>query len=207
MTLKIIGTGVGRTGTHSLKLALTALNCGPCYHMDEVLPRLPTALPLWQAAAQGNPDFGALYDGYQSAVDWPTAGFFRELVAAYPNAKFIHTVRSAESWASSFSETIQRLIAGKEHAPEALRPLLQMSQRVVEKTGFSIEATPERLARDFVAHTEAVRAVIPEKQLLIFEVEDGWEPLCEFLDLPVPDTAYPRTNNRADFWERIQGAA
>src|SRR6266704_1587104 len=86
MSLRVIGAGVGRTGTHSLKLAINHLGLGPCHHMEEVLFNLPVQLPLWAAAVTGRPEWGAIYKGYGSAVDWPTAGFFHELRAAYPSA-------------------------------------------------------------------------------------------------------------------------
>src|SRR5215216_2061299 len=103
MPLSVIGTGVGRTGTYSLKLALNQLGLGPCHHMEEVLLHMPVQVPLWAAAADGRPDWEAIYNGYRSGVDWPTAGFFRELRAAYPHARFVLTIRSPESWLQSFS--------------------------------------------------------------------------------------------------------
>jgi hypothetical protein len=108
MTLKVIGAGVGRTGTYSLKLALNKLSFGPCHHMEEVLHNMPVQTPLWADALAGDPAWETIYQGYVSAVDWPTAGFFRELYAAYPRAKIILTHRSPESWTASISETINK---------------------------------------------------------------------------------------------------
>ena len=82
--MHVIGVGVGRTGTHSLKLAVNQLGLGPCHHMEEVLHQIPVQVPLWSAALSGRPDWGAIYRGYESAVDWPTAGFFRQLIEVYP---------------------------------------------------------------------------------------------------------------------------
>jgi hypothetical protein len=130
MPLKVVGAGVGRTGTYSLMLALNRLGLGPCHHMVEVFSNQPVQLPKWMAALNGNPDRAAIYNGYESAVDWPTAGFFRELSAAYPSAKFILTYRSPDSWAQSFSETIYKLLAGKDQAPAEMRPWLEMVIRV-----------------------------------------------------------------------------
>lgn len=106
MTLKVIGTGLGRTGTYSLRLALAELGLGPCYHMEEIILNMATYLPRWQAAVAGWPDWSSIFEGYNSAVDWPTASYYRELLATYPDAKFVHTTRSVESWVASFSGTI-----------------------------------------------------------------------------------------------------
>ena len=115
--MKVIGLGVGRTGTYSLKKALERLELGPCHHMEVVLQHMAEQVPLWTAAANGRPDWDAIYNGYESAVDWPTAGFARELAAAYSSAKFILTVRSPESWAESYSQTIGRVLTMREQPP------------------------------------------------------------------------------------------
>ena len=203
--MQLIGTGVGRTGTYSLKLAINQLGLGPCHHMEEVLHNMPLQVPLWSAALNGAADWQSIYDGYPSAVDWPTAGFFRELYEAYPSAKFVLTLRSPESWADSFGGTIYQLLAGREQAPPEMHDWLEMAVGVIGKTGF-----PEGLDRDgliaaFVAHNDAVRATIPPGQLLEFEVKQGWGPLCEFLEVPAPDEPFPRTNHREEFWDRVNG--
>jgi Sulfotransferase domain len=205
MSLKVIGAGVGRTGTHSLMLAINRLGLGPCHHMVEVFHNMPTQLPMWAAAVKGHLDWPAIYRGYESAVDWPTAGFFRELNAAYPSAKFVLTYRSPESWAQSFSETIYKLLAGKDQAPPEMRPWIEMVIGVVAKTGFPAGLDVPDLQRAFIAHREGVRAAVPADRLLIYEVKDGWGPLCAFLDVPVPADPFPRTNDRSEFWDRVSG--
>jgi hypothetical protein len=205
MTVQVIGAGVGRTGTYSLKLALNQLGFGPCHHMEEVLFNMPSQVPLWSAAVEGRADWDAIYRGYSSAVDWPTAGFFRELNEAYPEAKFILTLRSPESWAASFSETIYKLLGETSNAPEEMRAWLAMASRVVEKTGFPPGLDLEGLKRAFIAHEKAVKAAIPASRLLIFQVKDGWGPLCEFLESAVPSEPFPRTNDRGEFWDRVAG--
>jgi len=205
MTMQVIGVGVGRTGTYSLKLAINQLGLGPCHHMEEVLHNQLVQVPLWAAAVNGHPDWEAIYTGYDSAVDWPTAGFFRELSATYPRAKFILTLRSPESWAESFSQTIYKLVAGRADAPEDMHAWLDMAGGVVSKTGFPGGLDVSALRNAFNAHTNAVKASIPADQLLIYQVKDGWEPLCAFLDRPVPAEPFPRTNDRGEFWDRVSG--
>ena len=207
MSLTIIGAGVGRTGTYSLKTAIAQLGLGPCHHMEEVLHHMPVQLPLWEKAVKGGAggsNWDAIYDGYQSAVDWPTAGFFRELGNAYPEAKFILTVRSPESWAASFSETIYTLLAGKDQAPPHMQAWLDMAAAVIAKSGFPAGMSPPALAEAFTAHNDAVKAAIPPRNLLVYEVKQGWEPLCAFLGKPVPSEVFPKTNNRVEFWELVK---
>ena len=108
--MQVIGAGVGRTGTYSLKLAVNQLGLGPCHHMEAVLLGISVQVPLWNDVLSGRPDWQAVYSGFESAVDWPTACFFRELGAAYPLAKFVLTTRDPEKWADSFAATIYKLI-------------------------------------------------------------------------------------------------
>ena len=205
MTLKVIGAGVGRTGTYSLKLALNQLGLGPCHHMEEVIFNMPVHVPLWAAAAAGRPDWEAIYKGYESAVDWPTAGFFRELHAAFPAARFVLTTRSPESWAESFSQTIYKLLAGREQAPQEMQEWLDMGARVIAQTGFPAGLDAAGLTKAFNAHNEAVKAAIPARQLLVYQVKEGWAPLCAFLGVPEPAEPFPRTNDRGEFWDRVAG--
>lgn len=205
MTMHVIGAGVGRTGTYSLKLALNQLGVGPCHHMDEVLHHMPVQVPLWDAAAVGAPDWSAIYAGYRSAVDWPTACFFRELAREFPSAKFVLTQRDPERWADSFGATIYTLLAGRDQAPPEMHAWLDMASAVIARTGFPAGLGQAGLREAFIAHNEAVKATIPASRLLVFEVKQGWEPLCNFLDLPVPDEPFPRTNHREEFWDRVHG--
>jgi len=207
MSMNVIGLGVGRTGTYSLKLAINQLGLGPCHHMEEVLLDMPRHVPMWVAATNGNADWQNIYKGYQSAVDWPTACFFRELVAAYPSARFILTERSAESWADSFSHTIYKLLEGIDQAPEEMRDWLRMGRDVIAKTGFPLGLDRDGLMNAFTAHNEAVKATIPAERLLVFQVKQGWAPLCRFLDVPAPDEPFPRTNDRGEFWDMVTGKA
>jgi len=203
MTIQVFGAGVGRTGTYSLKLAINQLGLGPCHHMEEVLHQMPVQVPLWSAALSGRPDWETIYGGYKSAVDWPTAGFFRELIAAYPSAKFVLTHRSPQNWADSFGATIYKLLVGRDAAPPEMKAWLETADRVIAKSGFPGGLDRGGLIRGFVAHNEAVKRAIPAGQLLVYEVKEGWGPLCKFLDVPVPSEAFPRTNDRAEFWDRV----
>ena len=204
MALEVIGAGVGRTGTYSLKLALEQLGFGPCHHMEEVLKNRSQQVPLWTSAVQGQPDWQATFEGYISAVDWPTAAFWRELAAFYSGAKVILTTRSPESWYESYSGTINKLMSTIDEAPASLRPWFEMAMGVTTKNGIDGKSNRGDMIKAFEDHVDAVRESIPADRLLVFEVRHGWEPLCAFLGKPVPTTPFPRSNHREEFWELVE---
>ena len=205
MSLKVIGAGVGRTGTYSLKLAINQIGLGPCHHMEEVLHNMSVQVPLWSAAASGQPDWPRIFLGYRSTVDWPTACFFRDLVKEFPAAKFVLTVRDPERWADSFNATIYKLLGSVDEAPQEKRAWLEMASEVIAKTGFPPGLDRDALVKAFISHNEAVKEAVPASRLLEFQVKDGWQPLCNFLEVPVPTTDFPRTNHREEFWDRVDG--
>ncbi len=205
MTLSVIGVGVGRTGTYSLKLALNEIGVGPCHHMEEVLLNMPVQLPLWSAAVSGNTDWPKIYAGYNSAVDWPTARFYQDLASEFPEAKFVLTVRDPKRWVDSFGETIYKLISDRDEAPQELQAWLDMVVEVTAQTGFPLGLDRDQLRQAFLSHNQAVQDAIPAHRLLVFEVKDGWKPLCDFLGIAKPDGAFPRTNQREEFWDLVYG--
>jgi hypothetical protein len=173
--------------------------------MHYVIQNMAEQVPLWVDALQGKADWSKVYAGQQSAVDWPTASFYRELHAVYPDAKFILTHRSPQSWVESFSETILTALSGRADAPEEVHAWMDMCLDAIARAGFSPGMSPGAMEAGFNAHNDAVREVIPAAQLLEFQVKEGWEPLCSFLQLPIPDEDFPRTNDREQFWQAVRG--
>ena len=204
MTLAVFSAGFGRTGTMSLKLALEEIGFGPCHHMAEVAQNGETQIPLWNEAFAGRPDFDAIYRGYRAAVDWPTAAFWREVAGTYPEAKVILSTRSAESWCESFSQTILTILSDPDNWEEDVRPWLEMVTDIVIKRSLRGRADPTGLVEAFEAHEAAVKATIAPERLLIFDVRHGWEPLCAFLDKPMPVSPFPRTNSKHEFFELVE---
>ncbi len=204
MTMHVIGAGLGRTGTYSLKLAINRLGLGPCHHMEAVFQNMAGQVPLWTAALHGRPDWGAIFDGFHSAVDWPTASFYRELASAYPAAKFVLTHRDPESWVESFSETIYTVMRARHEAPPERKAWFEMAAGVIAKVGFCEGLSRGELLERFVAHNEAVKTAIPAERLLVYQVKQGWGPLCEFLGVSAPEEEFPRSNDRAEFLARVQ---
>ena len=204
MALKVIGTGVGRTGTHSLKLALEMLGQGPCYHMMEVFAH-PGHVPAWQALAEGRgDDFDALLSGFPSTVDWPTTYFWRTLIARNPDAKVLHSERPADEWYQSISQTIfpalQRQLPADVPEPwPGARAHQAMIVKLIRDDTFGGDLSRDNAIKVYEAHNRSVRQDVPPEKLLVFHPRDGWEPLCAFLGVAVPETDYPRTNSTDEF--------
>jgi Sulfotransferase domain len=200
MTLKLIGAGFGRTGTTSVKFAYEMLGLGRCYHMIEVFPN-PAAPTRWIQAADGNADWAAVFDGYTATVDWPGCHFWRELMEAYPQAKVLLTVRDAEAWFASTQATIFAKDTGAriEAQPSDFVPMFE--KIVIPDVGGKLDDHDTCIAR-YHQHNAAVIAAVPKDRLLVYDVKDGWGPLCRFLGVPVPDKPFPRANTSEDFQNR-----
>ena len=208
MALQVIGAGFGRTGTLSLKHALEQLGFSKCHHMMEVFAN-PGQAAQFLAAAQGRAvDWDALFDGYRAMVDWPGCHFWKELMAHYPAAKVILSVRSPESWYASASETIFRAMnmsAGTQVPPEVASQREMAREIVVNQTFGGRLDDREYCIRIYEEHVARVQREVPPGRLLVFEAAQGWAPLCGFLGVPEPATPYPRINTRDEFLERILG--
>lgn len=205
MALKVIGAGFGRTGTLSLKLALEQLGFGPCHHMEEVLQN-PAQLPFWQDAAAGRPvDWEKVFAGYGAMVDWPGCNYWRELAALWPQAKVIVSVRPEEAWWKSFSATIGTLLGMRQEVPVPhVRETLEMAAATVGKC-FDPPTDREAALAAFRKRVAEVKAALPAERVLVFEVAEGWGPLCRFLGVSVPATEFPRTNSTDEFWKLVRG--
>lgn len=211
MTLEVIGAGFGRTGTLSMKAALERLGYDKCHHMIEVLgPDNPKQLDYWDAIGKGEAtDWDEVFDGFKASVDFPSSIYWKELSDAYPDAKVVLTVRSFESWYKSASSTIYA-VGNSAPAWTRLIPKPRKIDRMVNNIiwqgkfdgKFEDEAHAEKV---WNAHIADVKAGLPADRLLVFEVKDGWGPLCEFLGKPIPDAPFPRVNDTAQFHEMIKG--
>jgi hypothetical protein len=197
MALKVVGSGLGRTGTKSLQAALNMLGFGPCHHMVEVFAH-PETVSLWSAAGAGRPDWDAIFANYQSMVDYPGAAYWRELAAWYPNAKVLHSVRDPDQWFESTQATI--------FGPQGMARAMSadegpMSAFFRSFSGAFRDHLHDRafLTDYFRRHTEEVKATISPERLLVYEAGQGWGPLCKFLGAPIPEKPYPFENSRAEF--------
>jgi hypothetical protein len=203
MALAVVGAGFGRTGTKSLKLALEQLGFGPCHHMFEVFDH-PEQLPFWKAAARGDlPDWDAVFADYNSCADWPSARYWREITAHYPDAKVVLSLRPADQWIKSIHATILPAMLDRgDHISEETRAKKEMAYEIViEQTfGGRLDDADHAMAV-FNAHNEEVQRTISRDRLLTYTVAEGWAPLCDFLGVAVPETPFPRTNTTEEFRE------
>ncbi len=202
MSLEIVGAGFGRTGTMSLKLALEQLGLGPCYHMFEV-QRAPERAGDWIDALDGKAvDWDRVFEGYRATVDWPGCYFWRELAQAFPEAKVLLSKREATGWYKSVMNTIANVIKseGAKDAPGNERHAVVMARRVTLDATFGGDIDDEaRTIAVYEAHNQAVIDTIAPQRLLVYEPGQGWEPLCDFFGVPVPESDYPHTNTTESF--------
>jgi len=193
MALQVIGAGLGRTATFSLKFALEHLGFGPCYHMSEVLAGARRNVPLWLEAIAGRPDWEAIFAGFHSTTDYPACTWWRELAAHYPEAKVVLTVRDPDSWFDSVSETI---FSDGMQASLAGSPTGDLMQGAIFDA-FGGRTRDRAFMTDwFARRNQAVIDSLPPERLLVFSPKDGWEPLCAFLGVTVPAEPFPRVNSR-----------
>jgi Sulfotransferase domain len=217
--MKVIGAGVPRTGTLSQKVALEMLGFGPCYHMVNVLGDL-TEVAKWRRAYDGSPDWEGVLGGFESTVDWPGGFFYRELLEAYPDAKVVLSTRDPEAWEKSMRDTVWgtyyggSLICDLSEARRHVQPLWDDYISLMESTLFtgrgpflSGHAEPGGLAAGLVRFHEEVERNVPADRLLVWSVTEGWEPLCEFLEVDAPDAPFPRLNESKTYKDRLIAAS
>jgi hypothetical protein len=202
--LQVIGVGMHRTGSMSVKAALERLGYGPCYHGMEALRRSRDG-DHWMAAyeAGGQYDWSRIFAGYRATMDWPTIYFWEQLAAAYPDAKIVLTVRDPDSWWHSHAEMFRRGLALGESRTDDQRRWAEESgfARMEQALGTVAAGTfdgrifdKDRCQRIFEKHNAHVQAAVPPERLLVYRVQEGWDPLCRFLGVDAPDEPFPRVN-------------
>lgn len=204
MTLQVIGAGLGRTGTLSLKLALEQLGFAKCHHMIEVLSDAQRLVPLWDDVMNGKPDWDAVFDGFASTLDHPACRYWQELAEHYPESKIVLTTRDADSWFTSVNRTIMSAPHMAFFDQTAIARLLR--ETVYDMFGDQI-ADRAYMTRRFAEWNQSVIDNAPEGRLLVFEAKQGWEPLCAFLGVSVPDTPFPHVNSSADMQDGLDFSA
>ena len=194
--MRVVGAGLGRTGTHSLMLALEQLLGAPCYHMF-VAAQHADHTQVWHDASLGKmPDWVEFFHDYGAAVDWPACAFWPEIRAACPDALVLLSVRDADAWWQSASTTIFTTFEGRNSERQDMLDALfenRFTSRIDDR---------EAAIAAFEAHNARVRESVPASQLLEWQAGEGWEPICRALDLAVPSEPFPHTNTTEEFLAR-----
>ena len=213
MELQFIGTGLARTGTMSLKMALEQLEGKSCFHMIDLFQAPQRAGIIKKGYKTNTIDWSAFYEGYGSAVDYPTCLYYPELLALNPELKVIHTTRDFDSWYTSVLATVYR---GKPKTAGAIfrmiknmmfssdfrrvAPVFMLNDKLIWQGQFEDKFEDLEFMREkYRQHEEEVRNSVPEENLLLYNIKDGWRPLCEFLNKPIPNAAFPKLNERKEF--------
>lgn len=206
MSLQIIGSGFGRTGTMSTKIALEQLGFGPCHHMVEVMGN-PAQPAYWAAHAAGEDvDWAEVFAGYKAQVDFPGAAVWHELSIAFPDAKVIHTERPEDDWWTSYSATINKFWLHRKSLdlPPPIAAIFETMDKILVQGLFGGTDRESALAA-YRRNNQKVRDTIAADRLLVFTPSDGWAPLCAFLGVPAPGSEFPRSNARDEFWAHFGG--
>jgi hypothetical protein len=211
MPLDVIGAGFGRTGTLSMQAALEQLGFASCYHFTEVIERRPGRNDghrrAWVAFAKGRRamDWRWLFTHYRATVDFPMCLYYSELLEAFPDAKVVLTVRDPDHWFESFDTLVQglhRLRFGRLFAPK-LRATATIFDRLLRQGLFGGRLDRAWCIAAFERHRDEVVRRVPPERLLVYEVKQGWAPLCAFLGVPIPPTPFPHLNEGEDLGARM----
>ena len=214
MPLQVIAAGFGRTGTLSMQAALEQLGFAPCYHYTEVVERRPGRndghLRAWVDLAKGRRaiDWRWLFAGYAAVVDFPMCTYYAEQLAAFPDARVVLTLRDPERWFESFDTLVRglrRLRFGRLFAPK-LRATATIFEHLVRRRVFAGRLDRASCIEAFLRHRDEVVRRVPAERLLVYEVGQGWGPLCAFLGVPVPEAPFPHLNEGEDLQARMTRA-
>ena len=212
--MKVIGAGLPRTGTLTQKVALEMLGFGPCYHMVNLFADMGL-VTVWREVLEGKRDWDTVFGGFQSAVDWPASFFYRDLVEYYPEAKVLLSVRHPADWERSMRTTIWEALHGdtlaghlasaSEHVNPQWRAYVALMGELWEAQGaFALDGYVQSSLADVIErHTAAVVDAVPHDRLLVWDVNEGWEPLSAFLAVDVPEEPLPNLNDSRTFVDGV----
>ena len=210
--MKLIGAGLPRTATTTQMIALEMLGL-PCYHMRDMMMDRANAVPQWLAALEGNGPWDELFEGKESVVDWPGSYHWRELMDVYPDAKVLLSVRSPESWVESMNNTISQVFVGdtlmhhlaraQYHVDPDFAGWIDVMSDMWDASGVTVGGDEQKMASTMEEWNQKVIDAVPADRLLVWHPKDGWEPLCELLDLEVPDGPVPNVNDTENFQKNL----
>ncbi|MGA2470248.1 MAG: sulfotransferase family protein [Solirubrobacteraceae bacterium] len=218
--MELIAAGLPRTATSTQLVALEKLGFTPCYHMRDVLADLEHSVPLWEAVVEGNPDWDAIFGDSRACGDFPAGRYYRELLDYYPGSKVLLSVREPAGFVKSMRATVwacyfgPSLLCHMSLGRAAIDPLWERYLAVMTKMLWAEGGAlygdtfdDDAFGKLMLAWNERVKRDVPADRLLVWEPAQGWGPLCEFLEVPVPDEPLPHVNDQAGFLEGLIGQA
>jgi hypothetical protein len=212
--MKLIGAGLPRTATTTQLIAFEMLGF-PCYHMRDMMSDLATSVPQWRRALEGDGDWDEIFEGKESIADWPGGYHWRELMDVYPDAKVLLSVRDPESWVESMHNTIaaiwfgdnlmHHLAMAQYHIDPLYAAWIDVLHDMWAKADIMVPSKGDReeMAAGMKRWNQEVIDTVPSERLLVWYPTDGWEPLCEFLEVPVPDGPVPNVNDTENFQKNL----
>ena len=200
---------MGRTGTLSLKTALEHLGFSPCHHMKEVAMSSKQIHWFWKASKGEKVNWRLVFDKFEAAVDWPAAAYYEQLSKEFPEAKIVMGIRDPEAWYQSVSETIYTVAPNIPGWLKFIFPPAKKWVQMVEQTIWTNELEGRFEDKEFTIEffkrrIKEVKQKIPPERLLIHYPQDGWEPLCGFLDVPIPKKPYPWVNEAKEIKRAVK---
>ncbi|CAI2731956.1 unnamed protein product [Schistosoma spindalis] len=219
-SLSVIGAGLPRTGTLSMKKALEIIYTQPCYHGYELVTRKQCDIPRWQMLVDEvrttrreekiHKYLSEILTGYGSVVNTHACWLYKEMMTLYPNAKVVLTVRDKNDWLTSFRQVIM---------PKSDGPRRKQFEEAKRRSGIPLDL--DKLATDsfklafqkndidfdddamllecYEEHIKTLQENIPSTRLLVHRLGDGWEPLCRFLNVDIPvNIPYPEAGKQSD---------
>jgi len=202
--MKVICAGWGRTGTRSLKYALEHINGQPSYHMQNILLNKKDAKKWHNLIFSNNKKYNwdSIYKGYGACLDFPSCNYYKELMEFYPDAKVILNLRDDESWVKSWNVLNNqilksftfRFIAKLPYTSFKLHKDIHNEMILGAKGAFGGAKTDEEKMQKFNDWNQSVIDYVPKDRLLVYKVSEGWDPICKFLNVNIPDISFPYKN-------------
>jgi Sulfotransferase domain len=216
MGVEVIGAGYGRTGTTSFRQAMEILGFGKCYHMKDVIENSHSDKWIQMSDSKDPKVLRDIMDnrGYRSTCDQPACTYWKEQLQIYPNAKVVVTVRDPEKWYKSWMDTVALMQPDCESCPFGVRVFMglglfnfrnfaRMYSKVITGDTFNGDLSKRNMIKSYQDHSENIKLQCPPEKVLFFNSSDGWEPLCKFLNVPIPNKPYPYLNESKETSDRV----
>ena len=204
--MKVICAGLAKTGTKSITKALRHLGYEVYDWEEQIFYFMDQWIDVFQNGVA--PDVKYIYQNADAVVDVPGVFFWEEILEAFPDCKVILSERNEDSWVESWVNQLKALDNTKSVFLKILSPTMRKFSRIgrasVRALYGSRETTPTYVFRKrYRMHNHRVRSLAPPSKLLLYDVKQGWKPLCDFLGCEVPTVAFPHENVKGEIAQKL----